>query len=609
MFIATANLQDTIPGPLLEIIRLPGYTPMEKHQIAKRYLIPRQMQENGLKSNDIRFTRGAVDEIITYYTIEAGVRNLERTIGTICRKVARKIVENAVPADSGYLITVEEVQNLLGARKYLQDEAENVPQVGVATGMAWTSVGGSTLQVEATKMAGKGDLKLTGSLGDVMKESAMAAFSYVRSRSEQLGIPLEMFQQNDFHIHVPDGATPKDGPSAGVTLTTALVSLLTGKPVRPHLSMTGEITLRGKVTPVGGIKEKVIAALRYGIRHIIMPMENRKDLEDVPDEVKSQICFHFVSEIQEVLDFALSLDEPQMDAVPVKAAEDPNEIYTFVVPDEEEKTDTAEDQKKAGDAGELADGKNKTIPTNLVEKWDVDSLEELEKQFDPTDPELIREMLDVLQQHAEAKAGEAKAEEEKSDSVPVPEDQKNPEKTDAPALDEQKGAKKKQTRKKKTVDTDDSQYIKSVKSPTITITDKQNNTDDQKVISVQLEQKAAKTSSGSKKSKTVKADASSRSARPEKNAGAAESVKSSVTEKAKKSSKTKNTGAVAVSESGDVKQRKRTVKKKVAVEKKAEVSAAVQSKKVTRKKVDSVSSAKEKSVRKTTSKKKKEQES
>ncbi len=336
MFIATANIEETIPRPLLdrmEIIRLPGYTAMEKHQIARRYLIPRQMKDNGLKSDDIAVTRAAVDEVITYYTIESGVRNLERVFGQICRKLARRIVENKIERGSHFTVTPEVVHELLGPRKFQMDEAENQPQVGVATGMAWTSVGGSTLQVEATMMPGKGDLKLTGSLGDVMKESAMAAFSYVRSHAKALKIADDVFSKHDFHIHVPDGATPKDGPSAGVTLTTALVSLLTGRPVRPHLSMTGEITLRGKVTPVGGIKEKVIAALRAGICDVIMPADNEKDLEDVPDEVKDGITFHFVSEIGQVLKFAIP---EKARAFKPRTAKIKDELYTFIVPEDDD---------------------------------------------------------------------------------------------------------------------------------------------------------------------------------------------------------------------------------------------------------------------------------
>ncbi len=349
MFIATANLEDTIPRPLLdrmEMIRLPGYTAMEKHQIARRYLIPRQMKENGLKTEDIRFTRSAVDEVVTYYTLEAGVRNLERTFGTVCRKLARKIVEEQIKSGTGFLVTPEVIQELLGPRKFQMDQAENIPQIGIATGMAWTSVGGSTLPVEATKMPGKGDLKLTGSLGDVMKESALAAFSFVRSNAKELGIKDDVFTKYDFHIHVPDGATPKDGPSAGVTLTTAIVSLLTGKPVRPHLSMTGEITLRGKVTAVGGIKEKVIAALRAGITDIIMPADNEKDLHDVPDEVKQAITFHFVTRIEDVLKFAMPEKMPvQKKKVKKASVVNDDKIYTFELPPDENDTEKTAEEK------------------------------------------------------------------------------------------------------------------------------------------------------------------------------------------------------------------------------------------------------------------------
>ena len=406
MFIATANLQDTIPGPLLdrmEIIRLPGYTAMEKHQIAKRYLIPRQMKENGLKSDDLLFTRGAVDEMITYYTLEAGVRNLERTIGTVCRKIARKIVEGALIPGSHFLITAEEVRNLLGPRKFIQDEAENLPQIGIATGMAWTSAGGSTLQVEATKMPGKGDLKLTGSLGNVMKESAMTAFSYVRSRSEELNIPSDAFQKYDFHIHVPDGATPKDGPSAGVTLTTALVSLLTGKPVRPHLSMTGEITLRGKVTPVGGIKEKVIAALRSGIRDIIMPAENSKDLEEVPDEIKSRIRFHFVSDIQEVLDIALASDYQDTPVHPEEKPEDPNEVYSFTIPEDppESADEASSPEKHIAETEQPLPSAQKSessaISDSIKKEFEEAFRHEIQKQLNTADPDVVKAITDLLQ--------------------------------------------------------------------------------------------------------------------------------------------------------------------------------------------------------------------
>ena len=247
----------------------------------------------------------AVDEIINYYTREAGVRTLERTIGAVCRKLAREIVEGKHGNGETIVVTEQEVRRLLGVRKFSMDEAMRKPEVGVATGMAWTSVGGTILQVEAAAMPGKGDLKLTGSLGDVMKESALAAFSLVKGKSGELGIDPVLFTNHDFHIHVPDGATPKDGPSAGVTLTTALVSLLTNTPVRPDIAMTGEITLRGKVTAIGGVKEKTIGAMRSGIRNIILPLDNKKDVDDIPEEVREKVTFHFVSTVREVLDLVL----------------------------------------------------------------------------------------------------------------------------------------------------------------------------------------------------------------------------------------------------------------------------------------------------------------
>jgi len=308
MFIATANILDTIPPPLLdrmEIIRLPGYTAMEKKQIAGRFLIPRQIKENGLIKKQISFLPEAIDELINYYTREAGVRNLERTIGAVCRKIGRKMVEGKISKKVKTLVSAKMVRDLIGPREFFMDEAERTPEIGLATGMAWTSSGGSILPIEATMMKGRGELKLTGSLGDVMKESAQAAFSFVKSRSEKLNLDNEIFDKHDFHIHVPDGATPKDGPSAGITIATALVSILSGSPVKAGLAMTGEITLRGKVTPVGGIKEKVIAALRSGIKNILMPARNEKDLENIPEEVKKKINFKFVENAEDALDFAL----------------------------------------------------------------------------------------------------------------------------------------------------------------------------------------------------------------------------------------------------------------------------------------------------------------
>ncbi len=312
MFIATANILDTIPPALkdrMEIIRLPGYTGFEKRQIAKRFLVPRQLKENGIKQRQLTFSLLAIDELINHYTREAGVRGLEQHIGAICRKVARKIIQGEIKPETRTRVTPELVRRYHGPRKFILDEADKQPDIGVATGMAWTSSGGVILQVEAIMMPGKGNLKLTGYLGNVMKESAEAAFSYIRASSSKLKISPEIFEKNDFHIHVPDGATPKDGPSAGITMTTALASLLTSVPTKPALSMTGEITLRGKVTAVGGIKEKVIAALRSGIKTIILPEENRKDIEDIPQQIKSKLTFKFADNAWQVLN--LVLDKPR----------------------------------------------------------------------------------------------------------------------------------------------------------------------------------------------------------------------------------------------------------------------------------------------------------
>ncbi|MBR4718270.1 MAG: endopeptidase La [Lentisphaeria bacterium] len=361
MFIATANMLETIPRPLLdrmEIIRLPGYTALEKEQIAKRYLIPRQMVENGLDNSFVRFKHSAAFEIIEHYTMEAGVRSLERTIASVCRKLVRRFVEQngGQPPEKPVVVDDKLVRELLGPRKFTSDESENIPRVGVVTGMAWTSCGGTTLEVEAVKMPGRGELKLTGSLGDVMKESALAAFSYVRGHAKALGINQKIFKENDFHIHVPDGATPKDGPSAGVTLTTAIVSLLTGKPVKPRLSMTGEITLSGKVTPIGGVREKVIAALRAGIRDVVMPADNEKDMEDVPQEVRSKISFHFVRSIDEVLKIAMPKNVKPY--VPKRAEKTKDEFYEYddylfqKVEPEEKKPDRKADSKPAPNSGE-----------------------------------------------------------------------------------------------------------------------------------------------------------------------------------------------------------------------------------------------------------------
>jgi ATP-dependent Lon protease len=309
MFITTANLLEPIPSPLrdrMEIIKLSGYTDREKKAIAKGYLIPRQIRENGLRKKEISFTDPALQLIIRSYTRESGVRNLEREIGTLCRKVVTLIAEEKVTAVK---IGVKEVTEYLGRPRYYGDEelANRTSVPGVATGLAWTSTGGQILFVEATSMPGKNNFQLTGSLGEVMKESAQAALSYVRSKADKLGLNIDFFKEQDIHLHVPAGAQPKDGPSAGVTMATALVSMISGRPVKGNISMTGEITLRGQVLPVGGIKEKVLAAYRAGSTMVILPKKNQADLEeDIPQEVRDKINFIFVEDIEEVLEAALT---------------------------------------------------------------------------------------------------------------------------------------------------------------------------------------------------------------------------------------------------------------------------------------------------------------
>ncbi len=305
MFIATANLADPIIPALrdrMEIIELPGYTEHEKLHIATRYLIPKQLKEHGLSEDQIDFKNDAITEIIQSYTKEAGVRNLEREIASICRGVAREIVEGK---KGGTQLTTARISDYLGAQKFISEVAERTSRSGVATGLAWTAAGGDILFVEATKMPGTGELILTGSLGDIMKESAKAALSYIRSKAATLNISDEIFPKTDIHIHVPAGAIPKDGPSAGVTLFTALVSLLTGKLVRNDLAMTGEITLRGLVLPVGGIKEKVLAAHRAGIRRVLLPEKNRADYEDVPDTIVNDMEVNFIKDVDDVVRLAL----------------------------------------------------------------------------------------------------------------------------------------------------------------------------------------------------------------------------------------------------------------------------------------------------------------
>jgi ATP-dependent Lon protease len=305
LFFTTANVLDSIPHALLdrmEVLDLPGYTEEEKLEIVKRHIMPKQLIENGLGDRKIDFTSEAVSEVVRHYTREAGLRNLEREIAHVYRKVARAVTEGEEAPEK---ILPEAVQKYLGPPKFFAEVADRTNEPGVATGLAWTASGGDILFIESTRMKGQKGLTLTGSLGDVMKESAQAALSYIRSHADSLGISPDFYDTSDIHVHVPAGAIPKDGPSAGVTLTTSLASLLTGRPCRPYIAMTGEITLRGKVLPVGGIKEKVLAARRAGIKTIIMPRRNERDLEDIPEELRRELTMHFVDTVDEVLSYAL----------------------------------------------------------------------------------------------------------------------------------------------------------------------------------------------------------------------------------------------------------------------------------------------------------------
>jgi len=305
MFIATANDLGTIPGPLrdrMEIITIAGYTELEKIHIAKDHLLPKQIEEHGLTRSQLQIKEDAVKAIVRYYTREAGVRELERPLASICRKAAKIIVAGE---RKRVIVTEKNLEELLGKKKYRYGQAELEDQVGVATGLAYTTVGGDTLQIEVSLTPGKGKLILTGKLGDVMKESAQAAFSYVRSKAEELKLPNDFYEKYDVHIHVPEGAVPKDGPSAGITIATALVSALTGRPIRREVGMTGEITLRGRVLPIGGLKEKSMSAHRAGLTTIILPKDNEKDIDEIPDSVKSDLTFIPVTHMDEVLGKAL----------------------------------------------------------------------------------------------------------------------------------------------------------------------------------------------------------------------------------------------------------------------------------------------------------------
>jgi ATP-dependent Lon protease len=305
MFITTANSMETIPAPLLdrmELIEVPSYTEEEKLQILKRHLLPKQIREHGMKENALKAGDDTLKAMIEDYTREAGVRTLERTAAKLCRKAAVRMLDQK---KRSMTVSRKILREMLGAPRYLREPPEKEPRVGIVNGLAYTSVGGEMLEVECSTMSGKGTLKLTGQLGDVMKESAETAFSWVRAHSEELGLAKDFYQSIDVHIHVPEGAVPKDGPSAGITMTTALVSAVTGVPVRQDIAMTGEVTLRGRVLPIGGLKEKTMAAYRAGIRTLIIPEENRKDLEKIPDYVLDQFRVLPVQDVQEVLKTAL----------------------------------------------------------------------------------------------------------------------------------------------------------------------------------------------------------------------------------------------------------------------------------------------------------------
>lgn len=314
MFITTANLTDPIPPALrdrMEILELPGYTEIEKLQIARKFLIPKQLKEHGLTPEMLDITDDAIVAIVRNYTREAGLRNLEREIGSICRKIARNV---AAGIEQTFKVNASDLKEFLGPPKFRYELAEETAEIGVATGLAWTQAGGDVLFVEATLVPGRGNLILTGQLGEVMQESARAALTYARSRARALGVDEKFYAKNDVHIHVPAGAIPKDGPSAGVTMSVALISALVKRPVPKEIGMTGEITLRGKILPVGGIKEKVLAAHRAGVKKVILPADNEKDLEEVPEHVRKGLNFTFVEHIDEVLQEVLSLTPLQLTA-------------------------------------------------------------------------------------------------------------------------------------------------------------------------------------------------------------------------------------------------------------------------------------------------------
>ena len=333
-FIATANVMHTIPPALqdrMEVIRLSGYTELEKMEIAKRFLVPKQMKGTGLTDKQIQFEDSGIQELIQYYTREAGVRNLEREVGNVCRKIARSVVnaqadKAAKKKETPFVkVTVkpEKVNQLLGPQKFRETQSDKKNEVGATVGLAWTEVGGSILTTEAAIMEGRGKLTLTGKLGDVMQESAQAAMSYVRSRAGALGLPRDFYRHLDIHLHVPEGAIPKDGPSAGITIATSIMSALTSIPVRADIAMTGEITVRGRVLPIGGLKEKLLAAHRQGIREAILPQDNERDLPDIPENIRKDMKLHFVTSMDQVLRLAL---ESELDMAPISAMQTAAEI-------------------------------------------------------------------------------------------------------------------------------------------------------------------------------------------------------------------------------------------------------------------------------------------
>src|SRR5690348_1491963 len=333
-FIATANVLHTIPPALqdrMEVIRLSGYTELEKMEIAKRFLVPKQMKGTGLGNLEIQFEDAGIQELIQFYTREAGVRNLEREVGNVCRKIARTVVnaqadKAAKKKETAFVkvtVTPEKVNQLLGPQKFRETQSDKKNEVGATVGLAWTEVGGSILTTEAAIMEGRGKLTLTGKLGDVMQESAQAAMSYVRSRAGALGLPRDFYRHLDIHLHVPEGAIPKDGPSAGITIATSIMSALTSIPVRADIAMTGEITVRGRVLPIGGLKEKLLAAHRQGIREAILPQDNERDLPDIPENIRNDMKLHFVTSMDQVLRLAL---ESELEMAPISAMQTAAEI-------------------------------------------------------------------------------------------------------------------------------------------------------------------------------------------------------------------------------------------------------------------------------------------